>query len=45
MFRAFRFSQFIDNPSASDELSDANQAIVLMLLKDSLTKGLATAIT
>jgi|SRR6266699_5278402 len=40
MFRALGIIQFIMDPNIEDTLSDANQIILLMLLKDSYATGL-----
>ena len=39
IFRALDIAQFITDPNIRDTLSDANQTILLMLLKDSCTTG------
>ncbi len=39
MFRALRITQFITDPSIRDTLSDVDQAILLMLLRDSCSSG------
>ncbi len=39
MFRALGIAQFITDPSIGDMLPDANQAILLMLLRDSCATG------
>ena len=36
MLRAIGYSHFLENPSVADSLSNSNQAILLMLLIDSL---------
>ena len=40
MFRALGIAQFITDPSIGDTLSDVDQAILLMLLRDSCAIGL-----
>ena len=40
MFRALGIVQFITDPNIRDTLSDVDQAILLMLLKDSCATGL-----
>ena len=44
-FRALGIPGFIVDPTIASSLSDPDQAILLMLLKDSLTSGPQTAIT
>ncbi len=39
MFRALGITQFITDPSIGDTLSDADQAILLILLKDSCSSS------
>src|SRR6266566_3341541 len=39
MFRALGIAKFITDPSIGDTLSDADQAILLMLLRDSCSFG------
>src|SRR6266699_5844733 len=45
MFRALGITQFIKDPSIGDTLSNADQAILLMLLRDSCATGLQAALT
>ncbi len=45
MFRALGIAQFITDPSIRDTLSDIDQAILLILLRDSYSSGLQTALT
>ena len=40
MFRALRIVQFITDPNIRDTLSDVDQAILLMFLKNSCSFGL-----
>ncbi len=44
MFRALGIAQFITDLSIEDILSDADQAILLMLLRDSCSSGLQAAL-
>ena len=44
MLRAMDYAIFIDNPSTADSLIGAEQALLLMLLRDSLTAILANSI-
>ncbi len=45
MFRALNIAQFITDPSIKDTLSDTDQTILLILLKDNYTIGLQAALT
>ena len=45
MFRALGIAQFITDPSIGDTLSDVNQTILLILLKDSCSSGPQAALT
>ncbi len=44
-FRALGLPEFLSNPAIAHRLSDPDQAIVLMMLKDSLSEGPQAAIT
>jgi hypothetical protein len=44
MLQAIGYSYFLENPSIADSLSNSNQAILLMLLRNSLSLGLQAAI-
>ncbi len=39
MFRALGIAQFITDPNIGDKLSDTNQTVLLMLLRDSYATG------
>ena len=45
MFRTLVITQFITDPNIRDTLSDADQAILLMLLKNSCSSGPQAALT
>src|SRR6266566_2032832 len=45
MFRALGIAQFITDPNIRDTLSDTDQAILLMLLKDNCSSSPQTALT
>ena len=45
MFRALDIVQFITDLNIKDTLSDTDQAILLMFLKDSYTTGLQAVLT
>ncbi len=45
MFRALGIVQFITDPSIGDTLSDVNQTILLMFLKDSCITGPQAVLT
>jgi len=45
IFRALGIAQFITDPNIRDTLSNTDQTILLILLKDSCTTGFQTALT